>query len=63
MRTKPVKIARWPDKHMVDGFEYVVVAANGHGIAVMCKKGISGLDDALAIHNALNKVQRQRQLS
>lgn len=54
MITKPVKIAKWPHKQMVDGYEYVVVAANGHGIATMCKKGLSGLADASLIKAAIN---------
>ena len=63
MRTKPVKIAKWANATMSDGYEYAVVAANGHGIATMCKKGIAGLADAIAIKNALNDVWRQQQQS
>ncbi len=54
MLTQPVKIAKWPHKQMADGYEYVVVAANGHGIATMCKKGLAGLADASLIKAAIN---------
>ncbi len=54
MITKPVKISKWPDKRLADGYEYVVVAANGHGIATMCKKGLAGLADASLIKAAIN---------
>ena len=54
MLTQPVKIAKWEDAKLVDGYEYVVVAANGHGIATMCKKGLAGLPDASLIKAAIN---------
>ena len=40
-------MGKWEDSHIpegfsyVDGFEYVIKAANGHGVATLCNKGDS----------------------
>lgn len=55
MITKPVKISKWKNPDCVDGFEYVVTATNGAGVAIMCQKGKRGLKNAQFIKQAINE--------
>ena len=55
MITKPVKITKWSNIKLVDDFEYVITAANGMGLAIMCRKGKAGLKNAILIKDAINK--------
>ena len=55
MITKPVKITQWPRKGYVDGFVYMIVTANGHGIAEISTKGEGGLKNAEMIRDAINE--------
>ena len=55
MITQPVKITKWENETYVDGFEYVVTAANGLGLFKMCQKGEGGLKNAEMIRDAINE--------
>ena len=56
MIKKSVKIVKRSKFGAVDGFVYVVAAANGHTIAQMDIYGKGGLAHAQLIKNAINKM-------
>ena len=61
MITKPVKIVKWhTDEKYLDGFAYVVTAANGHGLAEMCQKGEAGRKNAEMIRDAINETLKPK---
>lgn len=53
--TKPVTIDKRQEFGLVDGFEYVICAANGHTIATVDQKGESGRKMARYIADSINE--------
>ena len=55
MITQPVKLEKWKNESYVDGFVYVITAANGHALFEMSQKGEAGLKNAEMIRDAINE--------